>query len=254
MLYLKNKPQSSLDNFKRFNASDWDEFKKHITYKLVNKKVFHADENNENVIYDDCLDLSKVYMVTELSEDRKSIKSYPIKEEDLERFNKSIDDIVVACKENFNKDKHRRIRTMKEDILSRETLYPLMANKENAMLNGANGFIEDKSESHDNVLIVTNKFNVFGASYMFDRNTLKTVYERMNGDFYILPLSADSIMCVNAKYIMRDKDMYEAEDDLLDMLFNMNEQVKEPSNILSYKIYKYIKDDGEVLVPIKQQL
>ena len=76
MLYLKNKNEISLDSFKRFDASNWDELKRRISYKLVNKKVFHAQEDVDDIVYEDCMDLSKVYIVTEVSQDRKNIISY----------------------------------------------------------------------------------------------------------------------------------------------------------------------------------
>ena len=64
MLYLKNKNEISLDGFQRFDASNWDELKNRISYKLVNKKVFHASEDVDDIVYEDCMDLSKIYIVT----------------------------------------------------------------------------------------------------------------------------------------------------------------------------------------------
>lgn len=254
MLYLKNKNELSLDGFKRFDASDWDALKRRISYKLVNKKVFHAQGDTENIVYTDCMDLSKVYIITELSQDRKNIISYALHNQDLEKFNKDRDELYMQVYSNYLQDKSKRIRTLKEDVLSHEPLFPLMKNMDNVMLSGSNMLIEDTSENCDNVLLVTNKYNVFGASYMTDPTTLREIYKRMKSNFYILPMSTHQFMCVNKSYITRNKDMYEAEDDLLDMLYSLNTENKNTEDILSYKIYEYLADDGEILLPIKQQL
>lgn len=254
MLFLTSKNEDSLDNFKRFNANSWEDLKTRISYKLVNKKVFHASINAEELVYEDCMDLSKVYIVTELTQDRKKMMSYALKNSDLEKFDKKLEDVVEQVHKNYKQDRTRRIRTLKEDILSHETMYPLMNSIKDVMLQGANALIEDSSESNDNVLVITNKYNVYGASYMLDFNTLEEVYQRMKSSFYIIPLSVHQFMCVNDKYISKNKDLYEAEDDLLDMLFEINSSSKKEEDILTYRIYHYMADDGKIIFPIKQQL
>ena len=254
MLFLTSKDEKSLDNFKRFNTDSWEDIKTRISYKLVNKKVFHASDNAEDTVYEDCMDLSKVYIVTELTQDRKKMLSYSLKNSDLERFDKKLEDIVDQVHANYLNDRTKRIRTLKEDILSHEKMYPLMQSMKDVMIQGANALIEDSSEDGDNVLVITNKYNVYGASYMVDFNTLEEVYERMQSSFYIIPLSVHQIMCVSDKYISRNKKLYEAEDDLLDMLFEINSSSKKEEDILTYRIYHYMADDGKVIFPIKQKL
>ena len=254
MLYLKNKNEVSLDNFKRFDASNWDELKKRISYKLVNKKVFHAQEDIDDLVYEDCMDLSKVYIVTELSQDRKHILSYMLHKQDLERFDKDANELCLQVYSNYLRDKHKRIKTLKEDVLSHEVLFPLMQNFDKASLNGSNMLIQDSNGYRDNILFITNKYNVFGTSYMLDETTLNEIYDRMQCDFYIIPMSIHQFMCVSKDYVTQNKDAYEAEDDLLDMLYELNENNKDAEDILSYKIYLYLHDDGNILFPIKQQL
>lgn len=254
MLYLKNKNEISLDSFQRFDASNWDELKNRISYKLVNKKVFHASEDVDDIVYEDCMDLSKVYIVTEVSRDRKNIISYTLKHQDLERFQKDTDELYLQVYSNYLRDTNRRIRTLKEDVLAHEILYPLMGSKKDITLSGVNMLIEDSSEYKDNVLFVTNKYNVFGTSYMLDHSTLNKVHDRMGCDFYIIPTSVHQFMCVSRDYVTKGKDSMEVEDDLLDMLYKMNSENKNTEDILSYRIYLYLHDDGHILFPIKQKL
>ena len=254
MLYLKNKNEVSLDKFQRFDTNSWDELKERISYKLVNKKVFYAQEDANDIVHEDCMDLSKVYIVTELSQDRKNIISYVLKNQDLERFGKNREELYMQVHSNYLNDKHKRIHTLKEDALAHEILYPLMKDLSKVSLSGINMLIEDSNEQRDNVLFVTNKYNVFGTSYMLDKATLKEVHDRMQDDFYIVPTSVHQFLCVSCKYVTKQRDTYEVEDDLLDMLYTMNTENKNTEDILSYRIYRYIADDGEVLFPIKQQI
>ena len=115
-------------------------------------------------------------------------------------------------------------------------------------------FIEDSSNYKDNILFVTNKYNVFGTSYMLDHSTLNEIYNRMGCNFYIIPTSVHQFMCVSRDYVTKDKDPMEVEDDLLDMLYKMNSENKNTEDILSYRIYLYLHDDGHILFPIKQRL
>ena len=255
MLQLKSKKEKNLDNFKRFDTSDWEQVSKRITYRLINKKVFDNTDEYKDIIHKDCMDLTKVFMISEVSNDRKNVIIHDISENDLNMFGKTIDDIIESVKNNKNIDSIKRIQTLMQHTMSNEVLYPIMRVPDSAMLSvGNNGTITDTQEDKENVLIVTNKYNVYGASYMLDFNTLDDIYKRMNDNFYIIPQSAHSFMCISSEYACNNKSMKEAEDDMLDMLYRLNESNSRTEDILSYKIYKYIRDDGCALVPIKQSL
>lgn len=256
MLFLKNKEENSLDNFKRFDPSNWDELKLRLSYKLVSRKVFHSSNDIEDFVYKDSMDLTKVCIVSEVSQNRKNIISYALKQEDLKKFDMTEEEVIEQTNENYHNDRLLRIRSLKEDAVSRETMAPLMTDFDCMSLSGPNQLIEDYDEDkhHDNVLIASNKYNVFGASYMLNQDFLNLIYNRMKGAFYILPMSVHQIMCVSKDYVTKNKDAYEAEDDLLDMLFEINSKNKNVEDILSYKIYEYLPDDGCKLFAIKQNI
>lgn len=254
MLYLTNKNEPDLTSFSRFDVNDWEQIKQHITYRTMNKKVFDVQKNKENIVHEDVMDLSIVCIVNELSQDRKSVLSYTLTKEDLEKFGKTEEEVLEIAKDNIAKDTNKRIHTFKQDVIAKEVMYPLMRFPNGAMMGGANALIEDSADDKDNVIIVTNKYNVYGASYMFDYNTLDEVYKRMKDSFYILPLSIHQLMCVSSKYVTKDKNMFEAEDDLLDMLYEINSNNKKEEDILTYRMYYYAADDGCTLISIKQKL
>ena len=83
---------------------------------------------------------------------------------------------------------------------------------------------------------------------------LEEVYDRFNQEnFYVLPISVHQVMCVRKGYADHDgqKPLYEVEDDLLCMVEGINDNGnKDWKDILSYKIYYYLGDDGKRLFPI----
>lgn len=255
MLYITHQNEVSLDHFKRFDPYNWEELKNRITCKLSNTKVFNATNDVNEILHSNRMDLTAIYIVSELSQDRKHLLSYALKQSDLEKIDKTKEDIEMQVKFNLQNDFNKRIKPLRDDAISQETLYPLMQfPKDISLNNSANALIEDINSDHENILTVTNKYNVFGASYILDQNTLRELYGRLGDNFYVIPMSIHKIMCVSSRYVTKGKDIYEAEDDLLDMVFEMNQSTKNTEDILSYKIYKYIADDGEVLFPIKQRL
>ena len=253
MLFLKPKSVTDLTSFKRFDVNDWDQLKGHITYKLMNTKKFNVMDNNDNIIHSNKMDLTLIYIVTELSDDRKYIMSYSITKEDLEKYNKTEDEIFQIAKQNIEYDRHRRVRTLKEDSIAKEMLYPLMNFPEGVALQSANALIEDSSQYYDNILTITNKYNVYGSSYMFDFNLLREIKSRMNSNFYIIPMSVHQLMFVSEKYVTKNRDKYEVEDDLFDMIYEMNTKNK-AEDILTYRMYHYSTEDGEILFNMKQNI
>jgi len=255
MLHLSQRYETSLNSFKRFDPNDWDQLSKRITFRLMNKKVFSATYD-EDILHQNCLDLTKVFIVSELSDDRKYISSYDLKEKDLENFNKDEKDLFTIISDNIKNDATVRIQRFTENITAREVMYPLIKIPSNSSIaSSSSSLIQDFSEKEDkdNILILTNKYNVYGASHMFNFKALSEVYNRIKGNFYIVPTSIHEVMCVSEDYVCINKTLSQAEDDLLDMLYEMNDK-NDDENVLSYKIYKYYADDGHILMPIKQSL
>lgn len=262
MLDLRQKIVKDKKDFTRFNANDWNDIKDRIQWKVINKKLVPVEEQNANgkIAHKDMMDLALVLTITELSKDRRTVNTYSLKEKDLSDYNVSFEDALNSAKDNVSHDKNRRIKRMADNILSKEeVLYPIMRFPDGLMLSGAGGgnnMIEDvdRENKEENIISVTNKYHVNGASYIFDWETLRSVYARFNDSFYIIPSSVNELMCVKSSYATNNhrKSLYEAEDDLLDMLFKMN-QKNNQKDILSYNMYQYSVDDGEHLISIKQR-
>ena len=270
MLDLKESEVSGLDKFKRFDVNDWNDFSKRIGWKAVNHRIFDAREDAEDIIHVNSMDLTMMFTVSEFSydpeernsKDRAKLLYYPIKKQDIEKFDISESIIYESAKINMQDNGLRRIMKFSEYGLSDNALFPLMKMPEQKGMFGlaigsdsGNGLIqEDDGLNHDNVLVVTSKYKSNGASYMFDWDTLDEVANRMNDSYYIAPISTDFLICIREKYLCDNgnKDISVAEDDLLDMVFTFNDKTPE-EKILSYRIYHYIRDE-KTLMSIKQQL
>ena len=260
MLFLTSKDNKDIESFKRFNIDNWDEVKQRITYKVINKKAFALIENCKNIIHEDNMDLSKVFMITELSHNREELECYLLTSDDCHRFNKTKKEIISIANHNVENDKKRRIKSFREDVINVEALAPIATLPENSMIqipgNSINTLlIDDECDQIENIITVTNKYNVFGSSYMLDFNTLNTIRERFNDNFYIIPLSVHKFMCIKSNFILKkNPNREEVEDDLLDMIYKINIRNKNSDDILSYRLYYYSIEDGEKLISIKQQL
>lgn len=254
MMHLKESKQNNLDNFKK--ATDWEEISKRISYKVVNKKVLKTIDNPDDICYKEFFDLIRIPVISEVSNDRKKLLSHTVTKSDLETFNKTYEEIMSIAEYNTSNADNRRIRTLKEDAMAHEVMAPIMQPMAQGVLGNkdANAFIMDSEEEHDNILMVSNKYNMYGASYIMDKDTLETLYERLNSNFYIVPLSVHQLMCISSSYLHASKPSNEVEDDLLDMLFEINSKAKNTDDILTYQIYEYFGDDGGFLFPIKKRL
>lgn len=255
MLSVREKDVSDKSIFKRFDADSWDAVKKRVSYKVINQKLV-----DEDMLHCDILDLSIVPIISELSQDRKNMIVYNIKQSDLDEYHISFQELCNQAAQNIAKDKNKRVLKPNTHVLIHETMYPIMQLPPQAMFqnNHTNAFIGEYEEdsSAENIIVVTDKYENNGSAYLFDWETMSNISDRMDDSFYIIPLSTSTLLCVSSRYATRDgeKTKYEAEDDLLDMLFKVNQENRNESTILSYRIYYYDKNNSTKLRSIKQEL
>lgn len=249
--------ETDMSNFKKINTSSWETIKDNVRIRLMNHKyVSHYGD----IVFRKSMDLAITFSIQEKSKDG-SILSHMLTFQDLSNYNISEDELYTVAIHNMGTDRKRRMLTVKEHMLSKNTLYPLLKVPHGSMLAlgmGQNdmGIIEEETEDGTcNVLVLTNKQNVFGAGYMLVPEILRNVYEKFDYEnFYILPMSVHYVICVRSGYVTDEgeKPFYEVEDDLLDTIEQINENTEESwENILSYRIYYYLGDDGNRLMAIK---
>jgi len=249
--------ESNMDNFKKIDSSSWETLKSNVYLRLINIKTL--DKFGDDIAYLKYLDLAIVFSVQEKRS--QSMLSHMLTNAELQSFGITVEDAYREAFDNTKHDKKRRIMTFKESTLKNNVMYPVLTFPSGMTLGTGGtsinncGLIEDvdPNDNTENILMLCNKYDIFGAAYMIVPSILEEIYERFDYEnFYIIPLSIHVVMCVKGSYVTRNKKIYEAEDDLLDMIEAYNDQNnKSWQDILSYKIYYYMGDDGKKLFLIK---
>ena len=247
--------EKTLDSFKKINTESWDSLKDNVYLQLINSKYLYT---YGNVSHRKKLELAIVYSVQENTKD--NLITYFLTEDDLKRYNVTQDEVYQTALRNSENNRKLRLVTLSESIMMTNMLYPLSIRIPNATMGvGSNngpalGMLKDIEEEGENILVTLNKNIPFGASNMFLPKILHEVYERFNhSNFYILPISRHQAWYVKYDYVSHDgqKPVKYIEDDLLDFIEEFNDtQNKTWKDILSYKLYYYMGDDGHVIVPI----
>lgn len=255
--------EKDLLNFKKIDSSSWETLKKNVYIRLVNEK--YISSYNEDIAFIKKLDLAITFSVQEVitENNNKKLLSHMLTNQEIANLNIDINEVYADVMKNTAENRKRRIMTFKEYTIMHNLLYPLInipkelsfALKEDNTC----GVIEDVTYNHEdntkteNILMLTNKNDVFGASYIAVPDILDEVYDRLGENFYIIPLSIHCAMCVRSGYATKNntKPIYEVEDDILDTIETFNDtNNKSWKDILSYKAYYYFGDDGKTIIPI----
>ena len=251
--------EKDMVNFKKVNTSSWEDLKDNVFIRLINER--YLTQYGNDIAHVKMMDLVMVFSVQEKI--KETMLSYLLTNEDLKLMNIEIDEVRKTAVSNSSHDRKRRIMTFKESTLKNNMMYPVLQIPKGMMMGAGGhsmaecGIIQDTDEEKecDNILILCNKHDTFGASYMVLPSVFDEVYNRFNEEnFYIIPLSIHQVMCVRSGYASHEgeKPQYEVEDDLLDMIEAFNDtNNKSWKNILSYKIYYYFGNDGKKLFLIK---
>jgi hypothetical protein len=94
----------------------------------------------------------------------------------------------------------------------------------------------------DDIYIITNKYFLFGARIMYDKDFMFKVGEFLKGDFYIIPSSVNEILVFSTKFA-------ESIDYLKCIIKEVNESCLESTDlILSDNLYRYYCDKHEICI------
>ncbi len=238
----------------------WDTIKPVIKFNYINKKYIEEYESKykAKILTSNFLDLSKVYCVIKKKSD--TVLRHIITETDVIKYNIFKSDLEKYSRSNMEYDRCKRIATYKEfSCKVSNPFYAISKPIPNSMLVAMDPgtrdsayYIEDEDKfGNENILISFSKDISYGGSYQFMPNTLREVSHRFrNNDFYIIPMSIHETMFVNKKYVTEEmhKDMYQTEQDLLDMLEDVNDNTSDWRDIMSYNIYYYSKDNCNIFM------
>lgn len=257
--------EKDLSNFKKVNTSSWNTIKDNVYIRLMNAK--YIPSYNEDIAFIKKLDLAITFSVQEVitEQSKKKMLSHMLTNQELKDMDIDIDTVYRDTLQNTAQNRKRRVMTFKEYTIMHSTLYPMLTIPKGMMMGsgGENiqscGVLEDVTYDYEhnteteNILMVTNKNDAFGACYMIVPEILEEVYDRFGENFYIIPMSIHCVMCVRSNYVTKNntKPLYAVEDDILDTVEDFNDtHNKSWKDILSYKAYYYFGDDGKFILPI----
>lgn len=264
--------EADLSKFKKVDASSWDGLKDHVFARLVNAKqipkyntdIFHG---KQEVAFTKWIDLAVTFSVQEKARNNngKYIMSHMLTSQEIEKYGITNEEALEYAVHNLGNSPRRRVMQFRYFMMHSNGFYPLLDLPHGLLQIGSQkpsetpGVIKDidfDMESHEekeNILVITTKDRCFGSSLMTVPSILKEVYDRFVGNFYILPMTVHEVLCIREEYATHkgQRERYEVEDDLLEMVEDINDNPQAKwQDILSYKIYYYMGDDGHIVIPI----
>lgn len=261
-------------------SENFEELKSYIYLRLFNKENLPFDYNINSVPHKPMLDCAITYCVQQKTyiDKEKGVNCYLIKNEDIEKWGISVEELHNIAYENTRQYNNARVETLQKHISRYHVLSPInevakeinfsydvspatlkkprhtlfennqygqMPMQSNINLTRFFQNDSDKEENIENLLIISNRTMNFGAVNMFFSDVTDKVYNVFQEDFYLLPLSIHEILCVRKSFANRDNDNFkETEEDLLDMVEQINDYVLSKTfDILSYNIYLHLHED-----------
>lgn len=223
----------SVDLFK-----DFGEIKKSIAYKLVNRK------NNKKLLSDvpyfEYLDLAVVfYFMVNTAE--ISDATVLIHNAHLELWNVSREELYEIAKINTPKLFKYNISDMR-DIISGFVCEEFESGKELSetaledILQTKNGRVAGSG-----MFVLTNKKGINGAACILYDGVVQSFAECVKNDVYIIPSSIHEVIMIPEGNI--------AKEELNKMVEQVNDSEVECCDVLSDHVYKYILNEGKIVIP-----
>ena len=202
-----------IENLDALKSELWQHDLAYIFPKLVNYE--RNKEMLEDVPYVPFQDLAVTFRML-VNKDESGVSSTIVKQDKLEEFGKSVDEMYEIALENYNRMFPAKVMRL-EDLLARAMGMP-----------GMGGEFETQA------YVVTNDICVNGATSILDKKTLEALHEEMGGDFYILPSSLHE--CIAVPVGMGEESL------LPELVREVNRDVLAETDFLSDTVYRY---DGE---------
>ena len=92
-------------------------------------------------------------------------------------------------------------------------------------------------------LVLSTKTRMYGASWICFKDKLDKFVDLIGEDFYIIPSSIHEILLVPCSYI-------EDPIEMKRMILEVNDAVVDPTEILSYNVYKYYRAIKDVVLVV----
>lgn len=190
---------------------DFQEAKKRLTCKLINAR------NNEkmllNMPHSNLKDMAVVYQV-ELRD--VQMADIPVTYEMLGMWKKSLDDLHRLAVENT-----QRLHPL--ELQSLQTAISGVQNRLNEPVTHMQ--VEDTAKSLVEMYVLSNKEQYLGAAAILYEGLLESIAERMESDYYMLPLNIHELMLVEKSEMLPEKEVGKVFADLARKYVTREEQL-----------------------------
>lgn len=200
---------------------DFQTNKKKIIYRLVSRKKNR--DLLEEVPYIPFLDMAITFHLV-ISINNRYVQSLKIGDDLQKKWNLSIEQLFKIAKENT------------------ERLFPVKVRELEEFLRDCNALKEGDDLTNDtkvDMIVVTNELGINGASVILYDGIVEKMAQKYDSDLYVIPSSVHEMIIVPAK-----EDTEEMLYGVLrSMVKEINEQFVADEEILSNRVYKYLRDE-----------
>lgn len=259
------KELKKLEEFELYDGT-FNSIKNNLSIRLFNKKNLPLDKKLKSIVYKPFADLAVTYSIERnvIKDNKRILEVYMITDEDFETFDIDFEIFDRIATANMQKLNSVRVETIMEHILRENVFSPLTNIPKDAMtlvetkgLDSVNGIFSGRAEKKmplnntKDVLLISNRYQTFGSVNLVLPTVLDEVYERLEENFYIVPLSIHESLCIKKSYATKNGTKTEKQviEDLKDMLEEVNDVViSNQNNILSYNIYYHVNEEKCTLI------
>ena len=223
ILYIyREKPAMFFDTD---SIKDWQNVRERIVCRLINLEMNR--EKLEEIPYFPRLDLAVTFSVIVEAGELPCDGSFTIHNSHMEMWGITADELYAEAVGNTR-------RLEKPEIISLE----------DALLEsiGEDAVSEEEQRVEPVMYVMTNEKRVYGASSLLFTDMLQELSDRTGSDLYILPSSIHELILIPEKCIKGCG----GQEGLEQMVKTVNSTQIQPQEILSDKVYKFIRETGEI--------
>lgn len=163
-----------------------------------------------------------------------------------ERPHRKFVDLAVQYRVNLDDEKSVVVTNSlaKMDGISEEELYKAaMKNlrRQEFTARGISECLGMSAVDDDPITVLTNSRLVYGANVLMRSDFLKKVADRKRDDLYLIPSSIHEVLAIPTSFGINP-------DELKEMVKDINSTEVSPDEVLSDTVYRYSREDGELLI------
>lgn len=237
--YYNAKIQGDMDTI--VECLEFDKIKSNVVYRLINYKK--NEKLLEQVPHTRFLDLAVTFHCL-VRNSEEGIGTIRITNQHLKIWNIELEVLIQYAKENTPKlfppvvQSMRKVieKLMKEDRILQQDYSCNPIGQEASLIDNLHMEVDSSNYSQeDNMLVISNRRNINGASCMIYTDLLKEIADHLESDFYILPSSIHELILVK-------NDITYNKEVLKEMVTDINLTQVPLEEVLSDNIYFYSRN------------